>query len=108
MGQEHNLCYIFGIIINQSGMVYLYLMLQWKVDLMFIHLQGDLNTEGDRLMVAKGGFGGSMHSAFQPSKGQVRNIRLDLKLIADLGLVGWEWKHTWTRWLISVEAEIFL
>uniref|UniRef100_A0A671WX69 GTP-binding protein 10 n=1 Tax=Sparus aurata TaxID=8175 RepID=A0A671WX69_SPAAU len=50
---------------------------------------GDLNTEGDRLMVAKGGFGGSMHSAFQPSKGQVRNIRLDLKLIADLGLVGY-------------------
>ncbi|KAM8735646.1 GTP-binding protein 10 [Acanthopagrus schlegelii] len=50
---------------------------------------GDLNTEGDRLMVAKGGFGGSMHSAFQPSKGQVRNIRLDLKLIADVGLVGY-------------------
>lgn len=49
---------------------------------------GDLNTEGDRLMVAQGGPGGSFHSAFEPSKGQTRQIRLDLKLIADLGLVG--------------------
>uniref|UniRef100_A0A8C9YBU0 GTP-binding protein 10 n=1 Tax=Sander lucioperca TaxID=283035 RepID=A0A8C9YBU0_SANLU len=49
---------------------------------------GDLNTEGDRLMVVKGGHGGSYHSAFEPSKGQTKNLRLDLKLIADLGLVG--------------------
>uniref|UniRef100_A0A4W6BPJ8 GTP-binding protein 10 n=1 Tax=Lates calcarifer TaxID=8187 RepID=A0A4W6BPJ8_LATCA len=49
---------------------------------------GDLNTEGDRVMVAKGGSGGSFHSAFEPSKGQAKHIRLDLKLIADLGLVG--------------------
>lgn len=49
---------------------------------------GDLNAEGDRVMVAKGGSGGSFHSAFEPSKGQVKHIRLDLKLIADLGLVG--------------------
>lgn len=49
---------------------------------------GDLNTEGDRLMVAKGGQGGSLNSAFQPSKAKARHIRLDLKLIADLGLVG--------------------
>ncbi|XP_068591846.1 GTP-binding protein 10 isoform X2 [Cebidichthys violaceus] len=49
---------------------------------------GDLNTEGDRLMVVKGGPGGSFRSAFEPSKGQTKHIRLDLKLIADLGLVG--------------------
>ncbi|XP_034731147.1 GTP-binding protein 10 [Etheostoma cragini] len=49
---------------------------------------GDLNAEGDRLMVVKGGHGGSYHSAFEPSKGQAKNLRLDLKLIADLGLVG--------------------
>lgn len=53
-----------------------------------LSLQGDLNTDGDRLMVVKGGAGGSFHSAFQPSKGQTKHIRLDLKLIADLGLVG--------------------
>ncbi|XP_042346291.1 GTP-binding protein 10 [Plectropomus leopardus] len=49
---------------------------------------GDLNTEGDRVIVAKGGAGGSFHSIFEPKKGQTRHIRLDLKLIADLGLVG--------------------
>ncbi|KAK0147847.1 GTP-binding protein 10 [Merluccius polli] len=49
---------------------------------------GELNAEGDRLLVAKGGQGGSFHSAFTPSKGQTKHIRLDLKLIADVGLVG--------------------
>uniref|UniRef100_A0AAQ5X0A9 GTP-binding protein 10 n=1 Tax=Amphiprion ocellaris TaxID=80972 RepID=A0AAQ5X0A9_AMPOC len=49
---------------------------------------GDLNADGDRVLVARGGSGGSLHSGFEPSKGQARHIRLDLKLIADLGLVG--------------------
>ncbi|RXN05433.1 GTP-binding 10 [Labeo rohita] len=49
---------------------------------------GELNCEEDRLLVAKGGHGGTLHSGFLPSKGQSRQIRLDLKLIADLGLVG--------------------
>uniref|UniRef100_A0A3Q1GWK9 GTP-binding protein 10 n=1 Tax=Anabas testudineus TaxID=64144 RepID=A0A3Q1GWK9_ANATE len=49
---------------------------------------GDLNAEGDRVRVAKGGPGGSFCSAFQPGRGQAKHIRLDLKLIADLGLVG--------------------
>ncbi|XP_067305785.1 GTP-binding protein 10 [Pseudorasbora parva] len=49
---------------------------------------GELNCEGDRLLVARGGHGGSLHSGFLPSKGQTRQIRLDLKLIADLGIVG--------------------
>lgn len=52
------------------------------------NILGHLNTEGDRVMVAKGGPGGSLYSAFQPSKSQGKHIRLDLKLIADLGLVG--------------------
>ncbi|KAI5105841.1 GTP-binding protein 10 [Silurus meridionalis] len=49
---------------------------------------GELNQEGERVLVAKGGTGGSLHSEFLPSKGQARHIRLDLRLIADLGLVG--------------------
>ncbi|XP_041845027.1 GTP-binding protein 10 [Melanotaenia boesemani] len=49
---------------------------------------GELNVEGDRVMVAKGGSGGSFYSDFQPRTGQAKHIRLDLKLIADLGLVG--------------------
>lgn len=50
--------------------------------------KGNLNKEGDRVLAAKGGSGGSSYSAFEPTKGQVNHIRLDLKLIADLGLVG--------------------
>ncbi|XP_068615987.1 GTP-binding protein 10 [Brachionichthys hirsutus] len=49
---------------------------------------GHLNAEGDRVMVAKGGRGGSMSSGFEPSRSQATQIRLDLKLIADFGLVG--------------------
>lgn len=49
---------------------------------------GELNHEGDKVLVAKGGLGGSLHSGFLPSKGHTRHIRLDLRLIADLGLVG--------------------
>ncbi|XP_061811837.1 GTP-binding protein 10 [Nerophis lumbriciformis] len=49
---------------------------------------GELNAKGDRLMVAKGGHGGSWSSSFLPGKGQSKQIKLDLKLIADMGLVG--------------------
>lgn len=57
-------------------------------NLFIVSLQGDLNVDGDRVLVAKGGSGGSFYSRFEPSKGQVKHIRLDLKLIADVGLVG--------------------
>ncbi|KAF4088451.1 hypothetical protein AMELA_G00083490 [Ameiurus melas] len=49
---------------------------------------GELNHEGERVVVARGGHGGTLQSGFLPSKGQTRHIRLDLRLIADLGLVG--------------------
>lgn len=49
---------------------------------------GHLNAVGDCVMVAKGAKGGSFHSLFNPSKAKPKHIRLDLKLIADLGLVG--------------------
>ncbi|KAL2084133.1 hypothetical protein ACEWY4_019651 [Coilia grayii] len=49
---------------------------------------GALNVLGDKVRVARGGRGGSFHSDFLPSKGQTRHVRLDLKLIADMGLVG--------------------
>ncbi|KAM9851761.1 GTP-binding protein 10 [Aulostomus maculatus] len=49
---------------------------------------GELNREGDRILLAKGGYGGSFTSEFHPGKGQAKHIRLDLKLIADLGMVG--------------------
>ncbi|TTB12804.1 GTP-binding protein 10 [Bagarius yarrelli] len=49
---------------------------------------GELNHDGEKVLVAKGGVGGSFNSGFLPATGQNRHIRLDLRLIADLGLVG--------------------
>ncbi|KAJ8353940.1 hypothetical protein SKAU_G00215070 [Synaphobranchus kaupii] len=49
---------------------------------------GELNAEGEKVLVAQGGHGGSHGSGFLPSKGKAWHVRLDLKLIADVGLVG--------------------
>ncbi|KAM8771293.1 GTP-binding protein 10 [Rhynchonycteris naso] len=49
---------------------------------------GELNEENDRILVAEGGLGGKLLTNFLPLKGQKRIIYLDLKLIADIGLVG--------------------
>uniref|UniRef100_A0A8C4SW93 GTP-binding protein 10 n=1 Tax=Erpetoichthys calabaricus TaxID=27687 RepID=A0A8C4SW93_ERPCA len=49
---------------------------------------GELNKGGERVLVARGGSGGSFLSDFLPAKGDTNIIRLDLKLIADVGLVG--------------------
>ncbi|XP_060638272.2 GTP-binding protein 10 [Anolis sagrei] len=49
---------------------------------------GELNKPGERLLVARGGIGGCLVTNFLPSKGQAHMIHLDLKLIADVGLVG--------------------
>ncbi|XP_071416729.1 GTP-binding protein 10 isoform X1 [Pithys albifrons albifrons] len=49
---------------------------------------GELNAAGERFLAARGGLGGSLATNFLPCKGQKRMIHLDLKLIADVGLVG--------------------
>uniref|UniRef100_A0A8D0C4C5 GTP-binding protein 10 n=1 Tax=Salvator merianae TaxID=96440 RepID=A0A8D0C4C5_SALMN len=49
---------------------------------------GELNKPGDRMLVAKGGIGGCLATNFFPTKGQKYIIHLDLKLVADVGLVG--------------------
>ncbi|KAI4503150.1 hypothetical protein M0802_002194 [Mischocyttarus mexicanus] len=49
---------------------------------------GDLNEANSKLLVAKGGLGGCKETGFCGQKGQTRTIILDLKLIADVGLVG--------------------
>ncbi|NP_001088518.1 GTP-binding protein 10 [Xenopus laevis] len=49
---------------------------------------GELDKEGDEIRVARGGHGGIFKTDFLPSKGQTRVIHLDLKLISDVGLVG--------------------
>uniref|UniRef100_V9KYH1 GTP-binding protein 10 n=1 Tax=Callorhinchus milii TaxID=7868 RepID=V9KYH1_CALMI len=49
---------------------------------------GHLNKVDDRIRLTAGGHGGSFTTNFLPSKGQAKIVRLDLKLIADVGLVG--------------------
>lgn len=61
---------------------------------------GDLTKVGDRLLVAKGGFHGLGNTRFKSSvnrapqkftkgsKGEQRNLRLELMVIADVGLLG--------------------
>ena len=48
----------------------------------------DFNEYGQEYVVAKGGLGGNKSSNFIGLSGQKRFIRLDLKLLADVGLVG--------------------
>lgn len=48
----------------------------------------ELNEEGQTCLGAGGGTGGCSGNQFIGDKGQVRTIKLDLKLIADAGLVG--------------------
>jgi len=53
-----------------------------------LYVIGELNKEGERLIVAKGGMGGNPKNGFLGTRGQAYPVRLDLKLIADIGLVG--------------------
>ncbi|KNC86468.1 hypothetical protein SARC_01378 [Sphaeroforma arctica JP610] len=49
----------------------------------------DMDKEGQTLMVAKGGRGGSIQTQdYNPERGVRRVIKLELKSIADIGLVG--------------------
>ncbi|KAG1664351.1 GTP-binding protein 10 [Nymphon striatum] len=49
---------------------------------------GDLYKSGDKVLVAEGGEGGNSFNNFLGQKGNSVMIRLDLKLIADVGFVG--------------------
>ncbi|MBU0604680.1 MAG: GTPase ObgE [Candidatus Omnitrophica bacterium] len=53
----------------------------------------DLVAIGDKVIVAKGGQGGRgnsrNHEATEGSPGQVKTVRLELKLIADAGIIGY-------------------
>lgn len=50
-------------------------------------LLGELNNPGDKCIVAGGGVGGCAGCDFVGKRGQEHVVTLDLKLIADVGLV---------------------
>ncbi|KAJ9573958.1 hypothetical protein L9F63_008648, partial [Diploptera punctata] len=54
----------------------------------FGHVLGELNTEGATLVVSEGGIGGNPVTQFSGQKANAVSVKLDLKLIADVGLVG--------------------
>lgn len=47
-----------------------------------------MDEEGKTCVVARGGFGGNAYNNYLGMKGQAYSVTLDLKLIADVGLVG--------------------
>merc|ERR1719481_325274 len=49
---------------------------------------GDLVKHQDQVLVAKGGPGGNKSNDYMGLRGQARSVKLDLKLIADVGFVG--------------------
>ena len=52
-------------------------------------VSGEVNAPGERILITKGGEGGSKRNGYVGVKGQAQSVRLDLKLIADIGLVGY-------------------
>lgn len=49
---------------------------------------GEINTEGETCILARGGPGGGPKNNYLGHDGQSYSVRLDLRLIADVGLVG--------------------
>ena len=49
---------------------------------------GEINEVGEEVVAAQGGDGGSPYNGYSGQKGQVHTVVLDLKLIADVGFVG--------------------
>ena len=49
---------------------------------------GEVNNENEILVIAKGGKGASKLNKYNNEQGQMFSVNLDLKLIADVGLIG--------------------
>ena len=50
---------------------------------------GDINKVGDKVLVARGGDGGMAANQYVGQKGDALSVTLDLKIISDIGLVGY-------------------
>ena len=49
---------------------------------------GEVNTEEEELLIIRGGRGGSALNKYTGQPGEKYSVNLDLKLIADVGLIG--------------------
>lgn len=54
----------------------------------FILFLGELNTHNEKILMIHGGLGGHIDNRFLGQKGKGNHVKLVLKLIADIGLVG--------------------
>lgn len=63
-------------------------MVFYFVYLYLITILGDMDEPGKTCLAAKGGYGGNAYNNYLGMKGQTYSVTLDLKLIADVGLVG--------------------
>lgn len=50
---------------------------------------GEVNEPGEKLLICKGGCGGGPDNGFIGQRGQHLPLILDLKLLADVGFVGY-------------------
>lgn len=73
---------------NFSNMFVLYMFVRYFFIFFMIKNLGELNKENMKLLVARGGNGGSEETGYCGLKGESQTIKLDMKLIADVGLVG--------------------
>ena len=49
---------------------------------------GEINEENEKLVIVRGGKGGSPSNKYKVQEGETFSVYLDLKLIADVGLIG--------------------
>lgn len=49
---------------------------------------GEVDNDTDQLLIARGGKGGNSENKWSGQPGQHYSINLDLKLIADIGMIG--------------------
>ena len=50
---------------------------------------GEVNKRGEQLMIAKGGEGGGPFNGYAGQPGQFAKLMLELKIISDVGLLGY-------------------
>lgn len=79
---------LLGKLNFSSIMFVLYIFVAYFLIFFMIKHLGELNKEKMKLLVAKGGNGGSEETGYCGLKGESQIIKLDMKLIADVGLVG--------------------